>query len=302
MAQVQNPVYTWDFTLPLSSGKTATELMEWMKEHCKRWAFQLERSESGYEHYQGRVSLKKKVRKIYGTIDKTAHWSPTSSECNSGPNFYDYVTKEDTRIGGPWTDKDQDKEEVYIPEFFRDVKLYPFQQQLLDLSLQSDDRSINMIVDSKGNMGKSKLADYAELYHDAIDLPVVNDSEKLLATMCNICMDKKLRKTGPIFMDLPRAMSKKDLSGFMSAAELIKKGKLYDLRHKTKSWRIEPPQIWVFTNQYPDLTKLSNDRWKIWKLTGDTPEDRWLVPYTQEDVIALSYQQVSEQAIIEDID
>lgn len=298
----KSQVYVWDFTLSYESEVSVEDIKAWATQFCKKWAFQLECSESGYKHYQGRISLVSKTRKMIGVLHPTAHWSVTSAHCNSGPNFYEYVTKDETRVEGPWTDKDVKKEEDYIPEFFRDVVLYPFQQQLLDLSMQVDDRTINMIVDPKGNLGKSKLADYAELYHAAIDLPVVNDSEKLLATMCNMCMDRKLRKTGPVFMDLPRAMSKKDLSGFMAAAELIKKGKLYDLRHKTKTWRIEPPSIWVFTNQYPDLSKLSFDRWKIWKLVGDTAKSRWLVPYSQEDVIALRYECARDSAVIEDID
>lgn len=290
MAQLSNAIYTWDFTLPVSSGKTHEELILWMKENCKKWAFQLEKSSTGYDHFQGRISLKKKLRKIYGTIDKSAHWSPTSNECNSGPNFYDYVTKQDTRIEGPWTDKDTEKQEDYIPEFFKTITLLPFQKQILEQAEIRDDRSINMIIDSRGNLGKSKLADYAELFHDAIDLPVVNDAEKLLATMCNRCMATGVRKTGPVFIDLPRAMSKRDLSGIMSAAELIKKGKLYDLRHKYKEWRIEPPSVWIFSNAQPELSKLSRDRWKFWKIEGDTPEQRVLVP------INTPYQDAIEHA------
>jgi uncharacterized LabA/DUF88 family protein len=72
-----------------------------------------------------------------------------------------------------------------------------------------------------------------------------------------------------VFIDLPRALEKNQLRGFLTACEQIKKGKLYDLRNFTKKWWIDSPSIWVFSNTLVDFDLLSSDRWKIWIISDN---------------------------------
>lgn len=83
------------------------EIEDFLKQHCKKWCYQLELSASGSHHYQGRVSLKEKSR-LAGLVKlwKGPHFSMTSNE-NRTNNFY--VEKTDTRIDGPWKDTDKKK-------------------------------------------------------------------------------------------------------------------------------------------------------------------------------------------------
>lgn len=83
------------------------EIEDFLKEHCKKWCYQLELSASGRYHYQGRFSLKSKTR-LTGLVKlwKGAHFSVTSNE-NRTNNFY--VEKTETRIDGPWKDSDKKK-------------------------------------------------------------------------------------------------------------------------------------------------------------------------------------------------
>ena len=111
----KNAVCSWDFTI--SKDKCDLEnLLRDCRRDCKKWVFQEEEGKGGYRHFQGGVSLKVKNRKGpnwgYGE-----HWSITSEE-NADNDFY--VTKEDTRISGPWSDKD-----MYIPKQVRNISLYP---------------------------------------------------------------------------------------------------------------------------------------------------------------------------------
>lgn len=257
-----NPVCVWDFTVS-KEHTDLTKLTDLCKLHAKAWAFQLERGASGYEHFQGRVSLKVKSRMPKWSNDKI-HWSATSG-ANRDNDFY--VMKEDTRIMGPWTDKD---EEVYIPRQYRELELYPWQQTIKDSAERFEPRKINLIYDPVGGNGKSTIASICELLHGGIDMPPLNDYKELVALACNICMDKNLRNPKIMFFDMPRAIRKDQLYGLYSAIEQIKKGKLYDCRYHYKCWWIDAPQIWVFSNAEPDRTLLSADRWVLWHIRNGT--------------------------------
>lgn len=262
-----NAVCTWDFTLN-EDVATKDEIINKLKEHCKKWCFQLEIGESGYKHYQGRVSLKLKSRKG-PKLFKGIHWSPTSS--NNKDNLF-YVTKDLTRIDGPWKDDDVVK---YIPRQFRDITLWPWQSSVIDINKIFNDRTINLIYDPDGCNGKSTVASIAELLYGAIDLPPINDCKELMQAMCDECMDNNVRDPKAVFIDMPRAMDKERLYGIYSAIEQIKKGKLYDTRYKYKKWWIDSPNIWVFSNHLPDLSLLSKDRWIIWTITKDHKLERF---------------------------
>lgn len=256
-----NAVCVWDFTLSKEKANK-DELLEKIKSSCKQWCFQLEKGKGGYEHFQGRVSLKIKSRKGPAWFP-SIHWSPTSGE-NKDNMFY--VCKEDTRIDGPWCDTDKD---IYIPKQFRNIKLKIWQNKVIQSKNLFNDRIVNLIYDPVGNKGKSTVASIGELMHNGIDLPPVNDAKDLIQTMCDICMSKNQRDPGLVFLDLPRAMDKERLFGMYQAIEQVKKGKLYDMRYKYRDWWIDSPTIWVFSNHKPDLSVLSADRWKIYTITDD---------------------------------
>lgn len=263
---------------------TVATLKTFCTKWAKKWVFQLEKGDSGYRHWQGRISLIKKRTKDQlmkalkeSNIPLFNYLQPTTNEEHRKTAFYQM--KEDTRIEGPYMDSQTESELVtYIPKQYRNVQLYEWQQFILDDAKKNDNRSVNLIFDPSGSKGKSTLAAIAELMYDAIDLPPLNDFKELIALLCNICMDKHIRTPGLVFVDLPRAMRKDQLYGMYSAIEQIKKGKLYDIRHHYKSWWIDSPAVWVFSNIPPDSTLLSNDRWKIWEF-----EDNKLIPYTNPE-------------------
>lgn len=259
----KNAVWDWDFTI-------GCEFINWddlkkkLNTTCKKWHFQKEKGDkTSYLHYQGRVSLKIKNRKG-PNLCKGIRWSPTVTE---NVNILDYVTKEYTRVEGPWA---YDDPEVYIPKQFRDINLYPYQKDIIDSRNIFDKRYIDAIIDFDGNSGKSTVAALGEILYGGIDCPAINDCTKLVQYICNYCMDNELRDPKLIFMDLPRAMNKESLYGIYSAIEQIKKGKLVDDRNHGKSWWIDSPRVWVFTNHVPDLTLMSTDRWRLWTIDKDT--------------------------------
>lgn len=253
-------------------------LVEWCRKWGKRYVFQLEKSDKGYVHWQGRISLAKKREKsaLLKILDFVPMYFEPCSTNTLGDAFY--CTKQDTRIEGPFRDTDV---EDFMPDQFAPYvnKLLPWQQKMWDMIPTFEPRLINLVYDPTGNNGKTVLAALAELQHVGIDLPPVNDMKEIMQMMLDET-HQKTRRPGSIFIDLPRAMDKSRLHGIYAAIEQIKKGKLYDGRYSFRKWWIHSPQIFVFTNCKPDMTLLSNDRWRLFMI-----EDRKLRDYiiTEED-------------------
>lgn len=273
------PIAVWDFTLT-AGDRSPEEVRKVAKQLFKKWTFQKEEGDSGYLHYQGRGSLYKKrrlveLKKLCEALDVSdMHLSPSSNNSQKGECFY--ASKADTRVEGPWTDRDEEVEEVYVPRQYRGIvdNLLPWQQKVWDSADVFDARSINLIFDPVGGNGKSTIASVMDLHRRGIDLPPMNDAEKLIQSVADILMAREIREPKVVFVDLPRAMDKRKLGGLYTAIEQVKKGKVYDVRYQYKEWWFDSPQIWVFSNIEPDLAMLSRDRWKLFTITdGD------LVPF-----------------------
>jgi len=274
----------YDFRIS-AGGLDSIVIINQLKKIAKRYVFQLEKGDTtGYLHYQGRMSLIKKHRKtellkMFDLMPVPNYLEPTANATYYAGDMF-YVCKNETRVDGPWDERIVEK---YIPRQYRDMlsKLYPYQKFIYDNSNVFDTRIINMIYCPKGNVGKSTIASVCELYGNGIDLPPVNDAEKLIQSCCDICEAKQIRNPSPIFVDMPRAMNKDRLNGIYTAIEQIKKGKLFDLRYKYKEYWIDSPQIWVFSNIQPDFSMLSMDRWRVWSIS----DSKELVPYDEECLV-----------------
>lgn len=282
---VDTYLYCWDFRAN-EDYYTASQLITFCKQYAKKWAFQKEKGDSGYVHWQGRISLFKRKFKHqvwqYFKDENMAvpnYLEPTvNKEFRTGSQFY--VLKKETRIEGPWTDhnlEDQktDTRLVTFANVLRDTSnMYPFQLEILSSGtveiLQRDLRVVNLVVDTKGNSGKSSIAKYIHTYRKGYDMPVLNDFEKIIYTTCNILKGNNDTNPGIMLFDMPRAMAKNKLHGIFSAFEQIKKGYVYDLRNKYKDWDFIPPSVWVFVNESLDLSMLSSDRWRLYKISRTT--------------------------------
>lgn len=262
---MSNAVSTFDFTV---FGLEPEEAKDILKYHCKKWCFQQEQCPStGNVHLQGRMTLKVKKR-ISGVIKMFERWHISiTSDANRG-NYY-YVMKDDTRIAGPWKDEDEE-ENLYIPRQVRGIQLWPWQQAVIDSAEVWDTRHIDIIVDPKGNKGKTTLATFIGSNRIGKELPYSNDFRDLM----RMAMQGKAKKL--YIIDIPRAINKKKIRELYAAIEKIKSGYAYDDRYKFQEKYFDCPNIWVFTNEIPDQNLLSRDRWRFWEI-----KDKQLVPYIQ---------------------
>jgi len=231
-----------------------------LTKHCKKWVFQLEECpKTKKQHFQGRFSLKVKER-LNTVVKKFPKWhlSTTSNE-NIKNDFY--VTKEDSRIDGPWKDDD---EEIYVPRQVRDmVELYPYQKKIVESRNIYDPRIIDCIVDPKGDKGKSCISQYCAVYKLGIMIPPCQDYRDVM----RIVLDKLLiyPTIDKLYLiDIPRALKGKNLCNFFAGIEILKNGYAYDDRYTFRDKHIDRPRIWVFTNSVPQINDLSEDKWRWW--------------------------------------
>lgn len=252
-----------------------------MRKLGKKWVFQLEKGDTGYEHYQGSLSLIKKRRpaelKTLWDAQHEAGELPMSypNYCepkvtnNVGESFYSM--KLDTRVDGPWKDTDVVQ---YIPRDIRQVMELesfpsPWQKNVIDMVDVFEVRKVDIIIDQLGGKGKSTLVRYLGCLGRAKKIPFANDYKDIM----RMVMDMPTQKM--YFIDMPRAIGKERLYQLYGAIEEIKSGYAFDDRYSFKDKYFDPPRVVVITNTAPDLNLLSADRWNLWSID----EARGLVPY-----------------------
>lgn len=265
-----NPIYVFDITLK-AEKISKDDLKAWCIKHAKKWVFQLEKGESGYEHWQIRVSLKEKTRNIIPSLPiKEGHASPTST---AGSKGFTYVMKDETRIEGPFTDRD---EPLYIPARFRDVNLKEWQRICLQEITEMSQRKIMLLQEPDGNMGKSFFAQYLKFRHNWIKLPpTLTTANDFMRAVMNLIGERRV--VPGIVCDIPRSVSKKHLWSIAQALEALKDGECYDERYGYKSWDFEPCPIVVCTNWQPDNEIFSHDRWMYFHPWNDEPLPDYIV-------------------------
>jgi len=260
-----NPISMYDVTISKKMYDSEKEVIEVLKQNCRRWAFQLEEGDEGYQHYQVRLSLSKRRRFSYikkriaeGNYWLKGHITPTANPSYlTGEEFY--VLKNDTRLKGPWTDRDVEppKETIQLMNFSRH-KLRGWQEKMFKECGNYCDRTINLVYNPSGGCGKSIFSEYLEFKGMAEEIPPFRLMDDIFQWVAG-------RPIKPVYIvDMPRGMKKDRLGDFYSGIEVIKNGVAYDKRYHAKKIRFNRPRVFVFTNELPNLDLMSKDRWVIW--------------------------------------
>ena len=255
---------SWDIRYNENTFENENDLIDTLKGVAKKYVIQLEEGDSGYKHYQGRISLIKRRRfsekhlllKLFK--DKPPNYlEPTvEEEFRSGDAFY--MLKEDTRIAGPWTDKDEVIPLTVQMKIFNGFTLRPYQASLKEMALHFDMRKIDLIYDPNGNIGKSLFSEYLEYNGLAEEIPPFRLMDDIFQWVCS----RPIKKC--YIVDMPRGMKKDKLGDFYSGIEIIKNGVAYDKRYNAKKIRFDRPRVFVFTNALPEFSLMSKDRWNVW--------------------------------------
>jgi hypothetical protein len=289
---------------------TPNEVMKVLRGKCSKWLFQLERSENGKLHYQGKFKLHH--RKSLGSdkngklYRKFKDWSkedcPILSAIQVKPDIESqirnwnntYFNKDITRIAGPWNEKTVTK---FIPIHIRNKTPYPFQETVMK-NLENPnkiERIINVIYHPSGNGGKSVLSHLAEARIPNVSyIPPQPTCKEILQYAYGELMktkdiDGELDRNINYIFDIPRALAM--TSELWSAIEIVKDGRVFDGRHKSRIEKINPPHIWVFCNTLPNLKWLTKDKWAIWSIDKN---NKTLITYQESEKERLRKNKVEE--------
>lgn len=249
---------------------TKDDIINFLTGIAKAYVFQLEQGDSGYRHFQGRLSLIKKRRKHEALSLFTVppeFFEPTATVNMTKDAFYQM--KIDTRVAGPYKDTDEQKKLTHQLRLYNKLTQYQWQDRLQEMATEFDMRTIDLIYDPNGHEGKSIFCEHLEFIGIAEEIPPYRLMDDIFQWV--YCRPKKKC----YLIDMPRGMKKDKLGDFYSGIEVIKNGVAFDKRNFAKKERFDRPRIYVFTNMLPCFKLMSADRWKIWTIS---PEKE-LIPY-----------------------
>lgn len=258
MPRQEIQLYRYFFTLfddDLEDEERRKRLISNLQEHAKDWAFQLERCPTtGKLHYQGRIKFGKKLRPKQVREELSEPKIHLEAERNE-EGSEKYCEKEETRVAGPW------KPPVKMPWQLQCVsELRPWQAALLKKLETRTPRTINVLIDAAGGIGKTTFALWCEVQKKASIIPPMNSMEDLMQCV----MD--MPKASAYIIDMPRALPKSSLHGLWAAIEQIKNGFAYDKRYHFKKEIFDAPEILVFSNKEPEWDNLTPGRWDAWQI------------------------------------
>lgn len=138
---------------------------------------------------------------------------------------------------------------IKLPDGFSDWR--PWQQEEFDAIALQDDRKIRYLVDPVGGAGKSVFAKRLILERDAF---YCNGGKK--ADIIHAYEGQEY-----VVFDLSRALDQTYWP--YQVMEEMKNGLSFSGKYNSSTKRFNPAKIVVLTNEDPDLTKHSKDRWSI---------------------------------------
>lgn len=267
----QGPVYVHAFTVDATFDRE--KLVEWLKASAKRWIFQTELAASGYKHYQGYVSLVDKQRPVCCAtrlrelcdFKGSVHFSHASKVGQEA--LKKYSMKVDTRVDGPWCDRDSSKvveyekkiERVRLEDVFDPSSVSLTHASIIGFCMDPTPvhRMITCIVDGPGAFGKSDIVRYLLKAHPSVCYLSYGTAKGLMHLAAK-------NPSALYIIDLPRSRPTSLGQGELwNAIEQIKNGFLMSERYEGSFECIKPPKVVVFTNVAPPLHFLSKDRWDL---------------------------------------
>jgi len=227
------------------------------------YIFQLERGAEGNLHYQCFIKLEvKKYLQFMQDILNTDKYEwmgengvqPCSVRGAEALRTY-CMKSDDTFVKGPWTLRPiyqgEDLEEMSHP--------LPWQQTLIDqINGLVCRRTIYWIHNAQGNCGKSVLCKWLKYTKVAKGVPFGTATQ----IKTNVIAQGPCRV---YLVDIPRCTGKDESQrDLFSALEKIKDGDVQSaMNGKNHELFMAPPHLFVFSNDLPNLSHASADRWVV---------------------------------------
>nr|WCR62286.1 MAG: replication associated protein [ssDNA virus sp.] len=215
-----------------------------------KWVVGFEVGKDGYRHLQGRLRVSMGETEAFMAVKKylpMAHIEKCSDTWEYERKSGRFLSSEDTpeiravRFGQP-----------------RDEQVY-----WMTKAEDQGNRGITVVFDKQGNHGKSWLCNWLFERNIGFYVPPTIDTVKGMIQWIASGYDHEPF----IVIDIPRSW--KWSEQLYVAIESIKDGLVYDTRYHSQIRNIRGVKVIVFTNEYPKLGKLSEDRWDIIEAGGE---------------------------------
>ena len=247
----------WCFTLNNYTDDQYDSMCEKCETYSAKWIIGKEIGENGTPHLQGYMHLLKMQRL---SSMKTKFGKEIHFEVAKGDNQQNwiYCSKENNyTYGGNWKLGEMETNKPKEIKIIKELK--PWQTECKKLLEIDCDRTIYWIYEKEGNVGKSAFCKYMMYHYDANIITKGNYSD-IMNRIYN------LKKYEMVLFDLCRANGNKVS---YNAIEDIKNGMIFNSKYKTGSKIIASPSIMIFSNEKPELDKLSKDRWEIYNIVNN---------------------------------
>lgn len=252
----------WKCNVHLLHGKTwenEIELIEsTFRPLCNKFVFGEEFGENGNTpHIEGYLWFNKKTE--FQSIQKLYKWDDLRKSSKKLVSAgLEYCQKEGNRIL-----------EHGLPKKLKTLacenNLFSWQKVIVDIvSKDPDDRTIYWFYERNGGVGKTTFCKYLVRFYNAIVL-----GGKSCDMKNGIIEYQKTNLTTPelIIVNIPRSFDSNYLS--YTGIEECKDMLFYSGKYEGGMVDGNPPHLIVFSNKFPDIKKISKDRWKIYNITND---------------------------------
>lgn len=249
--QPDNCAKHWSATIPKDSA-TRESLVNWFGAHAERAAFQHERGESGYEHWQCAFSLRKKNR--LGWLKRHLSADAHFEKSRNIEAAFAYACKPDTRVGEPHIHPAPARAQPR--DLLQGAVLRPWQATLLsEFDQPFNGRTVTWYVDAQGGMGKTALARHLLLSRHDVHYVTGGKGADIAYSLTD--------STKILLMDLPRQSEGHISYGMI---EQLANGLVFSAKYESRLRLFEPIRVIVFANWQPDRSMLSADRWDVREL------------------------------------
>lgn len=227
-------------------------------EQCKAYAYQKEMV--SVLHWQGCFSFKNQKR--WSELDNKLSPKGVWAKCRNVFAARNYCRKKVSRVGNCFS-KGYCFGEQEVKDPLDGKVLYAFQKEILKLIEEvPDERSIHWYWSLKGNIGKTSLCKHLCLKHGALIV-----GGKYRDAYYSIAERKAAKlPVDLIVFNIPRNQGNKVS---YTSIEGIKDGMFNSTKYKSCMVVYNCPHVIIFANSPPDLSMLSEDRWKIRALDDD---------------------------------
>ena len=144
------------------------------------------------------------------------------------------------------------------------VILRPWQKALLEY-IKPSTREVIWVMGKHGNEGKSWFQEYMESKFGWEKVICGMDIKMKKGSICHVLSKRSLMTTDTFLFDVGKANTDHGVN--YELLEKIKNGRIVASKFDSKELKFNTPNtVVVFSNEKPDVTELSKDRWKIFQI------------------------------------